>query len=76
MARISLGMLTLDQPPQAIHNNRNGTFSDVTRQAGLAVPMFGLGVAVGDYDNDASTISSSPHWGKAISPQQRQWNIH
>ena len=24
----------------------------MTRQAGLAVPMFGLGVAVGDYDND------------------------
>ena len=34
------------------HNNRNGTFTDVTRKAGLAVPMFGLGVAVGDYDND------------------------
>jgi len=34
------------------HNNRDGTFTDVTRQAGLAVPMFGLGVAVGDYDND------------------------
>jgi len=34
------------------HNNRNGTFTDVTRQAGLAVPMYGLGVAVGDYDND------------------------
>jgi len=34
------------------HNNGNGTFSDVTRKAGLAVPMFGFGVAVGDYDND------------------------
>ncbi len=34
------------------HNNRNGTFTDVTAKAGLAVPMFGLGVAVGDYDND------------------------
>jgi enediyne biosynthesis protein E4 len=34
------------------HNNRNGTFTDVTRRAGLAIPMFGLGVAVGDYDND------------------------
>jgi len=34
------------------HNNRNGTFTDVTRKAGLAVPTFGLGVAVGDYDND------------------------
>ena len=33
-------------------NNRNGTFSDVTRGAGLAVEMYGMGVAVGDYDND------------------------
>ena len=38
--------------PKLYHNNRNGTFTDVTRQAGLAVPMFGMGVAVGDYDND------------------------
>ena len=34
------------------HNNKNGTFTDVTSQAGLAVEMYGMGVAVGDYDND------------------------
>jgi len=34
------------------HNNHDGTFTDVTRRAGLAIPMFGLGVAIGDYDND------------------------
>jgi enediyne biosynthesis protein E4 len=34
------------------HNNRNGTFTDVTAKAGLAISMFGLGVAIGDYDND------------------------
>ena len=34
------------------HNNHDGTFTDVTRKAGLAVPMYGFGVAVGDYDND------------------------
>jgi hypothetical protein len=33
-------------------NNRNGTFTDVTRHAGLDVEMYGMGVAVGDYDND------------------------
>jgi hypothetical protein len=33
-------------------NNRNGTFSDVTRRAGLDVEMYGMGVAVGDYNND------------------------
>ena len=33
-------------------NNRNGTFSDVTKVAGLDVEMYGMGVAVGDYNND------------------------
>jgi enediyne biosynthesis protein E4 len=33
-------------------NNRNGTFSDVTKQAGLDVEMYGMGVSVGDYNND------------------------
>jgi hypothetical protein len=33
-------------------NNRNGTFSDVTHSAGLDLEMYGMGVAVGDYDND------------------------
>ena len=34
------------------HNNGNGTFTDVTEKAGLNIPMYGMGVAVGDYDND------------------------
>jgi hypothetical protein len=34
------------------HNNGNGTFTDVTAKAGLDVEMYGMGVAVGDYDND------------------------
>ncbi|MEO6724871.1 MAG: CRTAC1 family protein [Blastocatellia bacterium] len=34
------------------HNNQNGTFTDVTAAAGLAKPMYGMGVAIGDYDND------------------------
>jgi hypothetical protein len=33
-------------------NNRNGTFSDVTRSAGLDVEIYGMGVAVGDFNND------------------------
>ena len=33
-------------------NNGNGTFTDVTARAGLDVEMYGMGVAVGDYDND------------------------
>ncbi len=38
--------------PALYHNNQDGTFTDVTRQAGLALEMYGLGCAVGDYDND------------------------
>ena len=34
------------------HNNGHGTFTDVTAKSGLAVPMDGMGVAIGDYDND------------------------
>ena len=34
------------------HNNRNGTFTDVTKRAGLDIEMYGLGVAVGDFNND------------------------
>jgi enediyne biosynthesis protein E4 len=34
------------------HNNRNGTFTDVTRAAGLDIEMYGMGVAVGDFNND------------------------
>ena len=39
--------------PKLYHNNHNSTFTDVTQKAGLAgVEMFGMGVAVGDFDND------------------------
>ena len=35
-------------------NNKDGTFTDVTQQVGLGVEMYGIGVAVGDYDNDGN----------------------
>jgi hypothetical protein len=38
--------------PALYRNNGNGTFTDITRSAGLAVEMYGLGVAAADYDND------------------------
>ena len=37
---------------QLYRNNRNGTFTDVTRNAGLDIEMYGMGVAIGDYNND------------------------
>ena len=33
-------------------NSANGTFVDVTKKAGLDVPLYGMGVAAADYDND------------------------
>lgn len=39
--------------PSRLYRNRgDGTFEDVTHAAGLDVPMYGMGCAVGDYDND------------------------
>ena len=34
------------------HNNRDGTFTDVTAKAGIAFTEWGQGACVGDYDND------------------------
>jgi len=36
-------------------NDGSGHFSDVTREAGLAINCYGMGVAAGDYDNDGWT---------------------
>src|SRR5882672_10456390 len=35
-----------------LHNNHDGTFTDVTEKAGVANERWGFGVAIGDYDND------------------------
>jgi hypothetical protein len=49
-----LAMKGKEPAPRAmlLHNNRDGTFTDVTDQAGVANQRWGFGVAVGDYDND------------------------
>jgi enediyne biosynthesis protein E4 len=43
-----------EPPPKAMlfHNNRDGTFTDVTDKAGVANERWGFGAAVGDFDND------------------------
>ncbi len=46
------GHKTTKSYPALYHNNKDGTFTDVTRQAGLAIELYGLGCTVGDYDND------------------------
>jgi enediyne biosynthesis protein E4 len=38
--------------PALYRNRGDGTFEDVTKRAGLAFDSYGIGCAVGDYDND------------------------
>ena len=46
------------------HNNRDGTFTDVTAKAGLAKTGWGQGVCVGDYDNDGWDDLFVTSWGQ------------
>ena len=50
---VSSGERPAEQPVGRLYRNQqDGTFEDATEPAGLAKPHFGLGVGVGDYDND------------------------
>ncbi len=48
------------------HNNRDGTFTDITERAGVAGGTFGMGVAVGDYDNDGYPDLFVTSYGRCI----------
>src|SRR5262245_46694188 len=47
-------------------NNRDGTFTDVTEKAGVGGGNFGMGVAVGDYDNDGHADMFVSGYGRSI----------
>ena len=55
-------------------NNRDGTFTDVTEKAGVAGGTFGMGVAVGDYDNDGLPDMFVTAYGRlhSLSQQSRR----
>ena len=54
-------------PRNALYrNNRDGTFTDVTAKAGVAGGTFGMGVAVGDYDNDGHPDIFVTSYGRCI----------
>ncbi|MFN7993762.1 MAG: FG-GAP-like repeat-containing protein [Bryobacteraceae bacterium] len=48
------------------HNNRDGTFTDVTAKAGLRGSGYGMGAAAGDYDNDGFPDLLVTNYGGAI----------
>jgi len=48
------------------HNNRDGTFTDVTERAGVAASGYGQGVAVGDYDGDGFPDLYVTQYGRSI----------
>jgi hypothetical protein len=47
-----------------LHNNHDGTFTDVTDKAGVSNERWGFGVAVGDYDNDGWPDMYVSNYGK------------
>jgi hypothetical protein len=54
---VNSGPADFYKPPKPLRNalyrnNRDGTFTDVTENAGVAGNRYGMGVAVGDYDGD------------------------
>ncbi len=48
------------------HNNRDGTFTDVTEMAGVSAGGYGQGVAVGDYDGDGFPDIYVTQYGRSI----------
>jgi hypothetical protein len=53
-----------EQPTHRLYkNNRDGTFTDITRSAGLQRLGWGQGVCVGDYDNDGYDDLFVTYWG-------------
>jgi hypothetical protein len=56
-----------DQPTNHLfRNNRNGTFTDVTKEAGLVHSGWGQGVCAGDYDNDGWLDLFVTYYGKNV----------
>lgn len=48
------------------HNNRDGTFTDVTAKSGLAAAGWQQGACVGDYDNDGYLDLFVTYWGQSV----------
>jgi hypothetical protein len=56
----------MDATNHLYRNNGDGTFTDVTAQAGVGGKGFGMGVTVGDYDNDGFEDIYVTNWNSSI----------
>ena len=48
------------------HNNRDGSFADVTSASGLARTGWASGICAGDYDNDGDEDLFITYWGQNV----------
>jgi hypothetical protein len=56
-----------DRPTSRLYkNNRDGTFTDVTLNSGLARTGWGQGCCIGDYDNDGIDDLLVTYWGDCV----------
>ena len=60
------GVAPLGATNRLYHNNRDGTFTDVTERAGLVRTGWAAGVSVGDYDNDGYEDLFITYWGENV----------
>jgi enediyne biosynthesis protein E4 len=68
---VNSGKCDFYNPPPGLrnalyHNNRDGTFTDVTEKAGVPGGGYGMGVAVGDYDGDGLPDIYVSQYGRSI----------
>ncbi|HWZ81034.1 MAG TPA: CRTAC1 family protein [Terriglobales bacterium] len=68
---VNSGQSDFYTPPKPLRNglyrnNRDGTFTDVTEKAGVGAGGFGMGIAVGDYDNDGFADLFVSQYGRSI----------